>query len=356
MRKYLLSIVLLISTLSFSQQASDYFPDQTGYKWNYKVIPLDSINNEIDSLTYSRADSFATTINFMGKLSDLVLSKSAPINLINVMPYIDSSYFSFENADGYQYFQISNLGNLISVLDTIGIDSSFLGVIQSFESWYSVFRFGQPIGSEFTIFSKDTTISINGNNFPLRFQYLGKRLADETIQVASGSYLCKKFLLSTVVSYIILPPVVFELFRLETTKWISQNVWLVQEITPSKTIDLTYLGYGSFTIPGLKTELLPGVTGIKYHDPVPTGFTLSDNYPNPFNPSTNINFSIPNSGKVSLKVFDIIGREVAVLAEEQRTAGNYSVTFNPGNLSSGVYFCILSFEGKQLTRKMIYLK
>jgi len=279
------------------------------------------------------------------------------------MPYIDSSYFSFENADGYQYFQISNLGNLISVLDTIGIDSSFLGVIQSFESWYSVFRFGQPVGSEFTIFSKDTTISINGNNFPLRFQYLGKRLADETIQVASGSYLCKKFLLSTVVSYIILPPVVFELFRLETTKWISQNVWLVQEITPSKTIDLTYLGYGGFTIPGLKTELLPGVTGIKYHDPVPTGFTLSDNYPNPFNPTTKIKYSIPHLSQVQIKVYDVLGNEIKTLVNAEKPAGTYELNWNAENFPSGVYFYQLRATPNSgqagdfiQTRKMILLK
>ena len=181
---------------------------------------------------------------------------------------LDSSYFSFENTDGYEYFRISNLGNLITVLDSIGADSTFLGVIESFENWYSIFRFNESVGTEYTIFTKDTSLTINGTDYPLRFQYFGKRLDDETIQTDAGTYFCKKFLLSTVVSYLImlpppLPPIPIEIIRSETTKWISESVWLVQEITPTKTFDLSYLGYGSFTIPGTKTVLIPAPTPVE---------------------------------------------------------------------------------------------
>jgi hypothetical protein len=358
MKSILLSCILILSTLSFAQQASDYFPQQTGYHWNYKAIPLDENNNEIDSLTFFRADSFAAEINFMGSDADLVLSKSGPQEVINFLPYTDSSYFSFESSNAHQYFRISNLGNLLAVLDSIGLDPGSIAIIMSFEDWYSVFRFAQPVGNEYTIFSKDTTLSINGTDIPLRFQYLAKRLADETIQTEAGSFLCKKFLLSTVVSYILFPPIVIELMRFETTKWFSENVWLVQELTPSQTIDLTYLGYGTFTLPGLKTELINTATGVKSIDRSPSDFNLSQNYPNPFNPATRITFSVPEPGNVSLKIYNILGKEVSVLLDEQKNAGSYAVTFDPGtyNLSSGVYFYVLNYNGMQLSRKMIYLK
>lgn len=358
MKRFLLSIILILAgTVLFAQQAQDYFPQAPGYRWDYKVIPLDSANNEIDSMTYFRVDSFAVTTNFMGRSADLVLSKTGTYSLINFMPFTDSSFFSFENTDGYQYFRISNLGSLVAVLDSIGLDSTLLGVIQSFEDWYSVFRFSQSVNNEYTIFTKDTTLNINGTDFPLRFKYLGKRLNDETIQTEAGTFTCKKFLLSTTVSYL-LGPIAIEIIRLETTKWIGQNIWLVQEISPSQTVDLTYLGFGTINIPGSRTELIPLITDIKSSGMSISGFALEQNYPNPFNPETNIRFTLPERGNVTLKVYDILGNEVLTILNEERNSGSYSIKFNPGQnrLASGFYIYELSFNGMHLSNKMIYLK
>ena len=85
-------------------------------------------------------------------------------------------------------------------------------------------------------------------------------------------------------------------------------------------------------------------------------FSLEQNYPNPFNPSTLINYQIPNSGFVSLKVYDIIGNEVATLVNKQQTAGNYSVQFNASGLPSGVYLYRLQAGSRVETRKMTLLK
>ena len=70
------------------------------------------------------------------------------------------------------------------------------------------------------------------------------------------------------------------------------------------------------------------------------------------------NFNIPESGNVSLKVFNILGKEILTLLDGQKNAGSYSVTFNPGayKISSGVYIYILKFKGMQLSQKMIYLR
>ncbi len=89
---------------------------------------------------------------------------------------------------------------------------------------------------------------------------------------------------------------------------------------------------------------------------VPNGFSLSQNYPNPFNPVTNINFSIPKSGYVKLTVFDILGREAAILVNENLTTGTYKVDFDASGLSSGVYFYKLETDVFIDVKKLILIK
>ncbi|MCB9250036.1 MAG: T9SS type A sorting domain-containing protein [Ignavibacteriales bacterium] len=81
-------------------------------------------------------------------------------------------------------------------------------------------------------------------------------------------------------------------------------------------------------------------------------FALGQNYPNPFNPSTTIEFSIPKTSFVSLKVYDILGREVSNLISELKNAGNYNINFNADNfLSSGLYFYQLKVDNFIETKK-----
>ncbi len=89
---------------------------------------------------------------------------------------------------------------------------------------------------------------------------------------------------------------------------------------------------------------------------VPSSYSLKQNYPNPFNPTTNINFSIPRSGLVTLKVYDMVGREVASLVNEVKNAGSYIVGFNASNLPSGAYFYRVSAGDFVDTKKMLLIK
>lgn len=85
-------------------------------------------------------------------------------------------------------------------------------------------------------------------------------------------------------------------------------------------------------------------------------FALQQNYPNPFNPNTVISFQLPTAGFVSLKIYNLIGEEVAWLINEDKNAGNYTVNFNAINLPSGTYFYRLQTENFNETKKMMYLK
>ncbi|MGA9120788.1 MAG: T9SS type A sorting domain-containing protein [Bacteroidota bacterium] len=106
------------------------------------------------------------------------------------------------------------------------------------------------------------------------------------------------------------------------------------------------------------TDLLTnGITGVVQEGvAVPQTFELSQNYPNPFNPVTTIKYSIPQSGSVSLKVYDVLGREVATLFEGAQRAGNYTVQFDGTKLASGIYFYTLQAGNASTTKKMVFMK
>ncbi len=89
---------------------------------------------------------------------------------------------------------------------------------------------------------------------------------------------------------------------------------------------------------------------------IPVNFSLKQNYPNPFNPSTSIKFALPKSGDVTLEIFDALGRKVDEPVNENLTAGVYNITWNAGNLSSGIYFYILKTNDFTESKKMILLK
>ena len=93
------------------------------------------------------------------------------------------------------------------------------------------------------------------------------------------------------------------------------------------------------------------------YDLTPNDFMLHQNYPNPFNPSTIISFHLPVSGDVTLKVYDILGREVVTLLNETKNAGSYDVTFNAGGLVTGIYFYQLSVGNEfRQTKKLVLIK
>jgi len=89
---------------------------------------------------------------------------------------------------------------------------------------------------------------------------------------------------------------------------------------------------------------------------LPTHFILNQNYPNPFNPSTTIRFSIPHREYVTLKIFDVLGREVATLVDGEMDASEHSVVFDASNLSGGTYFYQLKAESVVRTQCMVFIK
>jgi hypothetical protein len=128
----------------------------------------------------------------------------------------------------------------------------------------------------------------------------------------------------------------------------------------------SYTHYDGWYIDDLRVLCYKGITEYVQTEMQPLSFRLEQNFPNPFNPSTHFRFTVPEAhqpsaeiGKlqfVSLKVYDVLGREVATLVNENRSAGNYAVEWNASAFASGVYFYRLTARGLSSTKKMILMK
>ncbi len=106
-----------------------------------------------------------------------------------------------------------------------------------------------------------------------------------------------------------------------------------------------------------KSIILDGVlTTAEKNSEIAESFNLHQNYPNPFNPSTNISFSLPKASLVELKVYNMLGQEVATLADGRMSSGLHSVNFDATQLSSGIYVYRLISEGQSITKKMMLIK
>jgi hypothetical protein len=122
--------------------------------------------------------------------------------------------------------------------------------------------------------------------------------------------------------------------------------WRVRALNPG--------GWGSFSSAGTFTTTITGIGDDESQ--IPKVFSLEQNYPNPFNPSTTITYSIPKESHVSLKIFDVRGREVATVVNERKSTGVYEAEFNASSLVSGVYFYELKAGEFLSVKKMVLLK
>lgn len=158
--------------------------------------------------------------------------------------------------------------------------------------------------------------------------------------------------------------------------WITYPIWTVN--FPLDSIDCVYLKVsGSFKVTVIQIDYLvflnpwngfvfdiiddfedATITDVGKEVAIPTSYSLSQNYPNPFNPSTTIHYNLSKSAFVTLKVFDVLGREVETLVNEEKSVGEHTVKFNGSHLSSGMYFYQITIGHGQFvqTKKMILMK
>ena len=142
------------------------------------------------------------------------------------------------------------------------------------------------------------------------------------------------------------------------------HVAYVEDVNPDGSVNLTEYNYhldhhfskrcDVNNVPRFIHITLP--SSVEEQQNLPVNFSLSQNYPNPFNPTTTITYSIPKAVFVTLKVCDLLGREVATLVNEEKQPGKYEIKFDGNNFASGIYFYRLQSGGFSETKKLILLK
>jgi hypothetical protein len=141
------------------------------------------------------------------------------------------------------------------------------------------------------------------------------------------------------------------------TNWTEVNDGLMRTGINTLVVDGGYIFAGTEGNGIWRRPLSEVITNVKNErNSIPLNFSLNQNYPNPFNPTTIISYSLPEEGRVRIKVFDGLGREVANLLDEVVGPGKHLVNWNGSNLSSGIFFYSISFKGQSLNKKMILMK
>lgn len=358
---YVLLAGIFFSLNIFAQDGSTFFPANTGFTWTIKEIPLDSLNNEIDSLSFYRIDSFAVVQNYKGKNANVIFSKEGSEENIISAPFIDTNYVNFEGTNANFYFELFNIDSVLNSSSVQDLNSPLRKITEpNFEGWYPFYRFAEPENQSYLIFSIDSSLTFDSLQLNIIFMANGIRLSDENVQTEIGDFNSKKFVINNTVFLLLDPFPPIKIFTISDTVWIAPGNWIVKEIVPSNTVDLSIAGAGSINIPGYKrTVTAPIVTSIASDAVRLSGFRLFQNYPNPFNPSTIIRYTLNRTSNVKLKIYNILGNEVAELVNKEQPEGEYKINFNPseiGGLSSGIYFYSLQAGSKSLTKKLIYLK
>ncbi len=137
----------------------------------------------------------------------------------------------------------------------------------------------------------------------------------------------------------------------------EQPIRIINGTTFDELVGVMYYSFGNYKLLPRKNEDFIGYTDIEEESPLqPEVFSLSQNYPNPFNPSTKIKYSLPTNEFVSLRIYDVLGREVKTLVNQQQSAGVYNVQFDAGNLASGIYLYRIEAGSFMDVKKLLLLK
>jgi hypothetical protein len=329
-----------------AQNAADYFPSTMGTLWHFSSYLLDSLQQPIESSRILETDSIAGTINIDGKLATLIVTK------IGALP--ESSYFAVEG---------QSLSTYVNAIP--GIDSLPLPELQQFfgsvRGWYQYLRFGTSTGQNlpYLLLQRDTTLTLDSIPLKLRFMVTATRHAPQNISTPAGTFETVPFEISFSVNYMLgIFPI--PIFKIPDTIYVAKNMFVVREAQPAIQFSSDTLGIAGLNIPGRLRVLdsytiVPTAVRLEKNS-IPSEFNLLQNYPNPFNGMTNYELRMRNEEHIDLKVYDMLGREVASLVEGVLQPGVYRIQWDARNIPSGVYYARLNSDQFSITRKTFLIK
>lgn len=362
MKKTAFFCLILFGVIS-AQNAVPFFPSATGYRWLFELTRLDSVNKPIVSPQEIRIDSLTGIYEHSGRNGYRIVSKRGTPDSLQQAVYSDTNYVDPGAGDGYEYYNAAYEMNALSgSLSSVGI-SGISAISNAFKGWYSLYRFSSVANNTYSVFKHDTIVTMNGSPMPIRIEFNGKRLIDDFVQTKAGSFLCKRFVMNFVVSYLLtmppLPQMAIPIATFDDTVSITQDKWIIKNVMPATKLDLSLLGLASVNVPGEVTSLIPEnmVFAVESEQQAEmNGYELEDCYPNPFNPSTTIVYHLGENGTVVLKVYNGLSEEVGTLVNEVQNEGEHRISFNASALPSGIYFYYLQTRKYTAVKKMLLVK
>jgi hypothetical protein len=308
-----------------------FFPDTSNIYWKVTYYKADTSYNPRGFLTFYinpidgniarkfQGDFNPVTIKEKFEIVDSVAKANYPdAKLMYALGFLTSGFDGRSWANSYGYLSQD------TIMFTVNL---FFGVpvLDDTSGWlFEDFEFNKQLELN-SYLDSDTLFAIGELN--------GGKAFRETYQLISGGYLYSQSFFDT--SYVRFHSIYN---GVDSTTGYEKNLFLL--IDPVT---------GNF----ITSILLKNESKIVT---IPNNFILYQNYPNPFNSATKIKYYIPISGNASIKIYDLLGRELKTLVSGYHTAGEYEITFDAGKLSSGIYFYELKTEKSTLVKKMVLLK
>ncbi len=345
----------------FAQTVFDYFVSEKGMQWKYDYYQLDSLQNKIaptkPAYEYTKLLWLSPIIS-----RDIYLFQTAGTIVDTPPVYIDTVAYETFPKPFSQFF------SPIQFISGTPFDTVFVGSLNRFSNWYQIMNLQGRINIPDTLLRFDTTVTIDTLTLPFQFIFTTTKRNERTIIVPAGTFVSLpfdiRFRLNLLFAVPILGTIPVPIIDITDTMYIAKGKWIVKEIRRSATIPTPSLfsqllppKIPRFNLPGFVKELsMMTLTSVEKVSSIPLSLILSQNYPNPFNPSTTIQYQIPVRSNVFLKVFNILGQEVAELVNETKDAGTYSVQFDASSLASGLYFYQLRTGNIVETKKMLLIQ
>jgi len=321
-------IVVLMGIFPLQLSAHEFFPLEVGYWWQYDGIEVDSLGDPIPGTEY---ESFSTIIGD---------------TLISGFTYYVMQDSSNESGswEVWEDTYVRSAGDTVKMLMPFMDDPTDLIEI-------NMAILPDPIGMTWTVLYLDTFIVEMGDTMNVVWDWTGEILDTNSITVPVGT-------LDNVYHLYYLIHLEFSYTFPETTivSEMEMEIWVAQDVGPARFFQLPVLEPDPE--PGSLEELADYVTPVEriWNESEPVTFALEPAYPNPFNPSTRISFSLAKPAHAEVIVYNLSGQEIARLLQGWRMAGSYQLSFDGSGLPSGIYLVRLRAGEYLGTEKVILLK
>jgi Secretion system C-terminal sorting domain len=352
------AFVVFLQSAAFSQisitagDLSNYFG--AGNSW-FSYRSTDTVTMDVKSASNSASQTWSMpSVTFIDTTrTDNVLPASTPYSSdFPGATYAQTQSFSegTGSVEYYAYYELSNstLWFIGSVQhETLSDSSQKIDTVIINTKVQAVFTLPVQLGGTMT--SGPDTIYASGNDVEVNTGS-NKYDAYGSVTLPNGTFPALR-VNGTTVTKVYLSGSLLNTLPSYTISWLTESGNQL-----SVEVDSNASGSVKVRSVSLTTVGPTPATLVKASAQLPGNFVLSQNYPNPFNPSTQIQFSVPKAGYVTLKVYDMLGREVSTLVNGELGPSSYSITWNAANVASGVYLYKLDAGNYSMTKKMVLMK